>query len=98
MFKHCLLFDSMQNESLKEGEETTFNAKINLMNKHKKFAKKIAKLRTDKLKLGELMRLVRSQHYEKLSEDLKEVSMVRKHITGIKQYIPFIKYKRDIST
>ena len=60
-----------------------------------KLAKKLKKVRFEKLGLGALMRIVRSKHYENLTDDLTEVHLLRKKVPGMKRYIGILEKKRD---
>ena len=62
-----------------------------------KLAKKLKKARFEKLGLGALMRIVRSKHYENLTDDLTEVHLLRKKVPGMKRYIGILEKKRDQS-
>ena len=65
--------------------------------KGRRLGKKISQLRNEKMSLGSLMRIVRSQKYEKISENLKEVHYLKSMIPEIKNYITHFKEKRDVS-
>ena len=65
--------------------------------KGRRLLRKIDQLRNEKMSLGSLMRIVRSQKYEKVTEDLKEVHYFKHIIPEIKQYIGHFKTKRDAS-
>ena len=55
--------------------------------KEKKMIKKIYKLRTDKMSIGSLLRIVRGKSYENLSDDLIEIDQIRKRVPSIVKYI-----------
>jgi len=54
-------------------------------------------VRFEKLGLGSLMRIVRSNRYENLTDDLAEVTLLRKKIPGMKRYVKILEKKRDES-
>ena len=57
--------------------------------------KKIRKLTVDKINVGSLMRIVRSQKFERLSSDLNEIDAIKKRVPGIKKYVNHLNKSRD---
>lgn len=55
--------------------------------KEQKMVKKIDRLRNDKLSIGSLMRIVRANKYENLTNDLVEVEKLKKRIPKIKNFV-----------
>ena len=49
--------------------------------------KKIDRLRNDKLSIGSLMRIVRANKYENLTNGLVEVEKLKKRIPKIKNFV-----------
>ena len=62
---------------------------------HLRVLKKIRKLTTDKINVGSLMRIVRSQRFERLSTDLSEIEAVKKRVHGIKKFAGHLNKSRD---
>jgi len=65
--------------------------------KEKKMIRKIGKLRDEKLTIGSLIRIVRSNKYENISDDLIEVEQLRKRIPSLKSFSKFFEDRRDES-
>ena len=61
----------------------------------REYIKKIGKLRKDKMNMGALMRIVRSQNYDKMSNDLSEVDLIRRRVPLIKRYMEHFEKRRD---
>ena len=53
------------------------------------FMQKMVKIRQDKINVGALMRIVRSQKYEKLSDNLSEVNEVERIVPELMNYHEF---------
>ena len=65
--------------------------------KEKKMIRKIGKLRDEKLTIGSLIRIVRSNKYENISDDLIEVEQLKKRIPSLKGFSKYFDDKRDES-
>ena len=61
------------------------------------FMQRLSKLRSEKMNLGALMRIVRSQKYEKLSDSLAELNDVERLVPELLNYHEFFGEKRDQS-
>ena len=65
--------------------------------KEKKMVTKIKKLRDEKLTIGSLMRIVRCNKFENLTDDLIEVEQLKKRLPQLKNYSTVLNEKRDQS-
>jgi hypothetical protein len=64
LLKLCIAHDQSQSDGQGLGD---LSSQTEMQNFHNKVLKKMKKLRTDKMNVGSLMRIVRSQKFEKLS-------------------------------
>jgi hypothetical protein len=65
--------------------------------KEKKIVKKIHKLRSEKMTLGSLLRIVSGNKYENISDDLIEVEKLKKRVPQLKNFSGLLEQKRDLS-
>jgi hypothetical protein len=54
--------------------------------KEKKMVRKISKLRSEKMSIGSMLRIVRGNKFENLTDDLVEVEKLKHRIPQLKNY------------
>lgn len=70
---------------------------VNLESFHERVFKDITKLRTDKINVGSLMRIVNQKAFSNLSEDFSEVEALKKTVPGLKKFMGHLRKSRSRS-